>query len=165
MARPLILDRYRPIATSGVGGTGIVQIAWDTRIQRRVAIKRLPLGNDPAVASRGLAEARTAAMLSHPTIVSVLDFEIEGAEALLIMEYVDGMTLAQVMDAVDGPLSLDVTAHVVHAVADALSYAHENQVLHLDIKPENILISRDGLVKVSDFGLATLADSEGFAAA
>ncbi len=164
MERQLILNRYRPLAVSGEGGSGIVELAWDTRIQRRVAIKRLPLGEDRSLAEEGLSEARTAAMLSHPSIVQVLDFETDADGALLIMESVDGESLAALLDE-NGPLSIDAVAAVARAVADALSYAHENQVLHLDIKPENILISRTGIVKVADFGLASLSTLEGFAQA
>lgn len=164
MERQLILNRYRPLAVSGEGGSGVVELAWDTRIQRRVAIKRLSLDKNRNLAEEGLSEARTAAMLSHPSIVQVLDFETDADGALLIMECVDGESLATLLDE-NGPLSTDAMATVAHAVADALSYAHENQVLHLDIKPENILISRTGIVKVADFGLASLSNIEGFAQA
>ena len=166
----LILNRYRPIATAGKGGYASVYVAWDTRIQRRVAIKCLPLANsaiDPATGEftvPGLAEARTAAMLSDPTIVGVLDFEIEGDMAYLIMEYVDGVTLTQLMRK-EGPLPLDVVACVFDAVAHALDSAHDNMVLHLDIKPDNVLINRQGQVKVSDFGLAQLAAEAGYGSA
>ena len=77
MPGPLILDRYRPLGTAGSGGSGTVQICWDTRIQRRVAIKRIPIPeSSPDGSIPGLAEARTGAMLKHPNIVSVIDFEL-----------------------------------------------------------------------------------------
>ena len=295
----LILNRYKPLAKAGVGGFGTVQVAWDTRIQRKVAIKCIPLseaellraalpeadaldissdergessagsqsfgltgahaagsaassttaidpadvppwedlpeeagfagvedagvpdgsdasakptsaparevgpgfaGFDPAdpssadsfpnqllpgqsvsltnavdPASRplvrtlsripGLDEARTAAMLSDPSIVAVYDFEIQDSTAYLIMEYVEGMTLTELLRDHDDRLTLDVVAAVFEAVAHALEVAHENGVLHLDIKPDNILINASGQVKVTDFGLATLADAQGFGVA
>ena len=295
----LILNRYKPLAKAGVGGFGTVQVAWDTRIQRKVAIKCIPLseaellraalpgadaldispdergessagsqsfgltgahaagsaassataidladippwedlpveagsagvadagvpdgpdasakptnasarevgpgfaGFDPADPSRpdsfpsqllpgqsvsltnavdpasrplvrtlsripGLDEARTAAMLSDPSIVAVYDFEIQDSTAYLIMEYVEGMTLTELLRDHDDRLTLDVVAAVFEAVAHALEVAHENGVLHLDIKPDNILINASGRVKVTDFGLATLADAQGFGVA
>ena len=164
----LILDRYRPLSELGEGGYGTVVLAWDTRMQRRVAIKRLTLPLDAAGRPHrppGLAEARTAAMLNHPSIVTVFDFDTDSDEAFLVMEFVDGASLAEVLDHVGGPLTLDEAAAVVEAVASALQHAHDNGVLHLDIKPENVLIDRDGRVKVADFGLATLSSLTGHGSA
>lgn len=296
----LILNRYKPLAKAGAGGFGTVQVAWDTRIQRKVAIKCIPLSEaellraalpgadaidvspdergesaagsqdfggassahaagsaassataiDPAdvppwedlpeeagfagvedagvpdgpdasaeptsapasdaesrfagsrsadpsradafpsqllpgqsvsltdeadLASRplvrtlsripGLDEARTAAVLSDSSIVAVHDFEIQDSTAYLIMEYVEGMTLTELLRDHDDRLTLDVVAAVFDAVAHALEVAHANGVLHLDIKPDNILINASGQVKVTDFGLATLADAQGFGVA
>lgn len=110
----------------------------------------------------GLDEARTAAMLSDPNIVAVYDFEIQDSTAYLIMEYVEGMTLTELLRDHDAALTLDIVAAVFDGVAHALEVAHENGVLHLDIKPDNILINHAGQVKVTDFGLATLADASGF---
>lgn len=167
MERPLILDRYRPLETLGEGGFGSVELAWDTRIQRRVAIKRIALPRDAhghAQLPPGLSEARTAAMLSHPNIVQVFDFDTDADEAFLIMEYVDGANLAEVLTLRDR-LSLDEAAAVLDGVGDAVAFAHENGVLHLDIKPENILIDGKGRVKVADFGLADLSSVMGHQAA
>ena len=164
MPGPLILDRYRPLETSGKGGSGTVQICWDTRIQRRVAIKRNAIPNSTEDGQiPGLAEARTGAMLKHPNIVSVIDFETSGQEAFLIMEAIDGPTLSHVIDNTHkGELDLDIIAAVTHAVGEALDFAHENAVLHLDIKPDNILIEQSGRIKVTDFGISELSHSQGF---
>ena len=214
-SQQLILNRYRPIAEAGSGGFGTVQIAWDTRIQRKVAIKCIELdeadaaraalpgadavspagaivpawdeerglagpseelgafgedaADEPFVRSLahlpGLDEARTAAMLSDSNIVAVYDFEVQGSTAYLIMECVEGITLGQLLRRYDEQLSLDIVAAVFAAVSHALEVAHDNQVLHLDIKPDNVLINRQGQVKVTDFGLATLADASGFGVA
>jgi hypothetical protein len=163
----LILNRYRPIAEAGSGGFATVQLAWDTRIQRRVAIKCIQL-NEHDVAHgvlSGLDEARTAALLTGSNIVGVYDFEVQDTLAYLIMEYVDGLTLTQVLEQFGDQLTLNTIAAVFVAVAQALETAHENQVLHLDIKPDNILINRQGQVKVTDFGLATLSDAAGYGSA
>ena len=161
---PLILDRYRPLSTAGKGGSGTVQICWDTRIQRRVAIKRISIPeSSPDGTIPGLSEARTGAMLKHPNIASVIDFETSGQEAFLIMEAIEGPSLSQVIDnAHRGELDLDIIAAVVDAVAEALDFAHENAVLHLDIKPDNILIDQSGIVKVTDFGISELSHAGGF---
>ena len=198
----LILNRYRPIAQAGSGGFGTVQVAWDTRIQRRVAIKCIQLDESQAFRALqveaqavhgdpygygdadpygydeprdqyavslenlpGLDEARTAAMLSDPNIVGVYDFAVQGATAYLIMEYVDGTTLTGLLQQYGDRLSLNMVAAVFSSVAHALEVAHDNQVLHLDIKPDNVLINRQGQVKVTDFGLATLSDATGFGTA
>ncbi len=163
----LILNRYRPIAEAGSGGFGTVVAAWDTRIQRRVAIKQMKLDTDKdagghGVAAAGLEEARTAAMLQDQSIVGVLDFEVQGDTAYLIMEYVDGITLTKLMRDYGDHMNPDIVAAVFQGVAHALQVAHSNQVLHLDIKPDNILITRQGTIKVTDFGLAKLSDAAGF---
>jgi eukaryotic-like serine/threonine-protein kinase len=162
--QPLILDRYRPLETLGEGGYGSVVLAYDTRMQRRVAIKRLPFPSDRSgrpVAPAGLAEARTAALLNHPSIVTVHEWDTDSDEAFIIMEHVDGATVADLLRASDGPFTLDETAAVVEAVADALEFAHDNGVLHLDVKPDNVLVTRDGRVKVADFGIAALSTAAG----
>ncbi|MEG0072080.1 MAG: serine/threonine-protein kinase [Raoultibacter sp.] len=169
----LILNRYRPISEAGSGGFATVQLAWDTRIQRRVAIKCIRLDESDItrdleghpIASAmvpGLDEARTAALLSDSNIVGVYDFEMQGNFAYLIMEYVDGMTLSDFMAQCGDSMTLDIVAALFTSVAHALEVAHENQVLHLDIKPDNVLINRQGQVKVTDFGLAALSDASGF---
>lgn len=109
----------------------------------------------------GLDEARAAATLTDESIVGVYDFEIRDTTAYLIMEYVEGLTLTQFVSVYDSTLTLDMIAAVLQAVSRALGVAHENGVLHLDIKPDNVLINAKGQVKVTDFGLATLADASG----
>ena len=167
-AEEVLLNRYRVLARRGTGGFGTVCTCWDTRLQRRVAIKRIPVmdagdGISPSTAEEALGEARTACLLAHPNIVSVLDFEIEGAYAYLIMEYVDGLNLAELLARVEGgTLSHDECAHMVASIGRALTFAHENGVLHLDIKPTNIMVDRRGIVKLADFGMATLASAAGY---
>lgn len=109
----------------------------------------------------GLDEARTAAKLSDSRIVTVYDFEVRDRTAYLIMEYVEGITLTELLADYADVLTLDMVTGVFEAVAGALMVAHKAGVLHLDIKPDNILINREGQAKVTDFGLATLADASG----
>lgn len=175
----LLLDRYVVLDEAGSGAFGSVVLAWDTRIQRRVAIKCMPLEDNESLPSQGasilvderpfdtscvagLDEARTAAMLSDASIVSVYDFEVSNNMAYLILEYVDGMTLADLLAQYPDEINADIVAYVFKTVAHALTVAHKHHVLHLDIKPENVLIDRQGQVKVTDFGLARLATESGY---
>ena len=166
-----LLKRYRPLETRAAGGFGSVEVCLDARLQRRVAIKRMPLSSaqNPGASettATALAEARTASMLQHPNIVQVIDFTYDEAYAYLVMEYVDGMSLEEFLAGVDGhSLTFDEAAAVADALAQALAFAHENGVLHLDIKPANVLIDRAGHVKLTDFGMAALASSAGFGGA
>ncbi len=169
----ILLDRYRVLARRGNGGFGTVCTCWDTRLQRRVAIKRMPLlgaSETPGVLAstvdEALSEARTACLLAHTNIVTVHDFEIEGDYAYLVMEFVDGLNLSELLARVEGGyLTYAEAAHMVSSLAKALHYAHENGVLHLDIKPTNIMIDRQGTVKLADFGMATLASAAGYGGA
>ena len=156
----LLFDRYRVISQLDEGGSGTVLLAWDQRIARRVALKRLELAGDRRAAQASLQEARIAALLQHPHIVQILDFETieDGSAAYLIMEYLDGITLA---DVPSEDLNTDIVAAVIETVGAALSFAHENGVLHLDVKPNNILIDHNGQIKLADFGLSLLSDRSG----
>lgn len=166
MERPLILNRYRPLEEKAQGGFSTVEVAWDTRMQRRVAIKRIPLDDEDISTSQTvLEEARTAALLSNPSIVDVLDFERDANEAFIIMQYVDGPTLTGLIEQEGGMLDIDEAAAIVASVSEALEFAHENQVLHLDVKPDNILIDRSGRVMVTDFGISELASAAGYGTA
>ena len=162
----LLLDRYILQESLGDGASAEVNLAWDTTMQRNVAIKRIPL---PDVAVRanmpGLEEARTAAKLHDSRIVSVYDFAEGDNEALLIMEFVDGLSLGELMDRIPRRLSLDEIASIVQNVGKALQHAHSSKVLHLDVKPDNILIDTTGLSKVTDFGIGKLAQAGTFGAA
>ncbi len=184
----LILDRYRVINEAGSGGYATVQHGYDTRLKRDVAIKCIPLSPAEEAQARlmeiesqlqgdgsledegvvdepnaipGLEEAQTAAHLSDANIVTVYDCEVHEGVAYIIMEYVEGMTLTEVLDEVGDDISLDMVASVVSSIAHALKVAHGKEVLHLDIKPDNVIINKQGVVKVTDFGLATLMDASG----
>ncbi len=168
----LLLNRYRVLARRGTGGFGTVCTCWDTRLQRRVAIKRMPLvsadpdGIPASTVDEVLREARTACLLAHPNIVSVLDFEHDDSYAYLIMEYVDGLNLAELLARVEGGrLTHEECSHILTSCARALAYAHENRVLHMDIKPTNIMIDRMGTVKVADLGMAELGAAAGYGGA
>ncbi len=151
--------RYKITRRLGRGAYGEVYKAQDTLLNRVVAIKRIRLdrlGNTEQlseVRARFLREAQVAARLQHTGIVTVYDVVALQDTSYLIMEYVEGRTLAQLL-ASPKKLSASETVHLLCQVADALSVAHSQKVVHRDIKPANILVSSSGVAKVADFGVA-----------
>ena len=148
------LGPYEIVDTLGAGGMGTVYRAQDTRLHRPVAIKvvsgGLPAGRDGDALER---EARAVAALNHPHICALHDLRREKDISFLVMEYVDGETLADRI--ARGTLPLRAVVHYSIQIAEALDHAHRHGVLHRDLKPANIMLTRAG-VKVLDFGLATL---------
>lgn len=140
----------------GRGGMGAVYKARQTKLGRYVALKILPpdFGKEPTFAARFEREARALALLNHPGIVAIYDFGDVGALFYFLMEYVDGGNLWQLQQAAR-PAPEEVL-RIVAQICDALQYAHEEGVIHRDIKPQNILLDRRGRVKIADFGLAKL---------
>ncbi len=156
------LGRYELIRLLGKGAMGAVYLANDPTIRRQVAIKTLSLSelgdNRDELRQRFLLEAETAGKLQHPNIVSVYDVGEDGELAYIAMDYVPGGTLADWTDE-DQLLELATLYSLLEQVCDALSYAHQQGVIHRDIKPGNILYDPDeGTIKVTDFGIARLAD-------
>lgn len=144
----------------GAGGMGEVYRAWDTKLGRDVALKILPHVHaaDPERIARFEREARILASLNHPHIAAIHGFEDSGAIHALVLELVDGPTLAERINV--GPVPLDETMSIALQIIDALDAAHERGVVHRDLKPANIKVRPDGTVKVLDFGLARLIEPE-----
>jgi serine/threonine protein kinase len=142
----------------GRGGMGIVYKARQPRLNRLVALKIIApeREKDPAFAARFEKEAQALARLSHPNIVTVHDFGQAGGLYYLLMEYVDGVTLRELLAA--GRISPREALAIVPQICDALQFAHDQGIVHRDIKPENILMDRRGRVKVADFGLAKIIE-------
>jgi predicted Ser/Thr protein kinase len=140
----------------GRGGMGAVYKARQKELDRVVALKILPpeVGNDAAFAERFTREARALAKLHHPNVVTLFEFGRADGLFFFLMEYVDGVTLRQLLNT--GRVSSREALAIVPQICDALQYAHDHGIVHRDIKPENILIDRRGAVKVADFGLAKL---------
>jgi eukaryotic-like serine/threonine-protein kinase len=149
--------RYELVAQIARGGMAIVYRAHDRQLDRVVAVKvpRPEFASDPAFAEQFRREALAAARLSHPNIVAVHDSGSERGLPWIVMEYVPGQTLRDLLNRV-GRLDLETTAELVGAVAEALDHAHHAGVAHLDMKPENVLLTDDA-VKVADFGLVRAA--------
>ena len=149
--------RYRIVRRLGAGGTAAVYLAEDERLGRQVAVKRLHGAEvTEETAERLRREARIMASLRHPNLVKVFDMLIEGEDVLLVMEYVPGETLGDVVRA--GPLAPRRAIALLEPVAAALDHAHEHGVVHRDVKPSNILVGASGVVKLADLGLATAAE-------
>jgi len=148
------LGPYEIVAGIGAGGMGEVYRARDTRLNRDVAIKILPdsFAADPERIARFQREAQVLASLNHPNIAQIYGVEQTADVRALVLEFVDGPTLADRIAL--GPVPLDEALHIAKQVADALEAAHDLGIIHRDLKPANIKLRPDGAVKVLDFGLA-----------
>jgi len=149
----LLLERYKILEPLGEGGSSKVVKAFDNKMERTVAIKMIPAGRRTAV--RALREAKTVALLNHPNIVTLYEFEQSDGYYYLIMDYVEGLSLAALLQEM-GRLPIEAALAVAIQVCDALEFAHKSDVIHRDIKPANLRILADGRVKVMDFGIARL---------
>ena len=153
-------NRYEILERIGTGGMAVVYKAKCHYLNRLVAIKILKsdLAQDEDFRRRFNAESQAVAQLSHPNIVSVYDVSKGGDVEYIVMELIDGITLKQYMEK-RGQLSWRESLHFITQIMRALSHAHSRGIVHRDIKPQNIMVLRDGSVKVADFGIACLADS------
>ena len=154
----LILDeRYEILELIGEGGMAVVFKALDLRLNRNVALKvmREEIMDDEEFCNRFYAESHAVAMLSNPNIVAVYDVSNREDIEYIVMELVEGITLRQYMDR-RGALAWREVLHFSGQVARALAHAHERGIVHRDIKPQNIMMLRDGTAKVADFGIAAL---------
>ncbi len=153
-AGPLLKNRYRLGRVLGRGGMCIVYQAWDTRLQRDVAIKRLepPLNQDARTRARFDREGRALARLSHPNLVTLIDRGSTESDEYLVFEYVEGRSLKEIIK--EKPLDLATFGNIAGQVVEGLAAAHLAGIVHRDVKPQNILVDRQGHAKVTDFGIA-----------
>jgi eukaryotic-like serine/threonine-protein kinase len=156
-----IVGRYRIEGRLGVGGMSTVQLAFDQRLERYVAIKLLAehLADDPTFVSRFRREALSAARLVHPNIVQVFDFGFDehARQHFIVMEHVAGHSCAELLRD-HGPMGVEQAVDVVTQSCRGLDYAHRNGVVHRDVKPGNLLVSDSDVVKLADFGIARATD-------
>ena len=155
MLGKLLANRYRIGDRIGGGGMALVYRAEDLQLGRDVAVKvlRTQFGSDEEFVRRFRREAQNAASLSHPNVVQIFDVGQEEDQYFIVMELVEGKTLKELIHE-QGPLPVAEAGRIAMEILGALSHAHRNRIVHRDIKPHNILIARDGRVKVTDFGIA-----------
>lgn len=160
MRFPNLEDKYEIVRPLGEGGMGVVYLAVQKPLNRKVAIKSIApyLARDPQIRERFATEAAVLARLNHPNIVTLYDY-IEEKDALyLIMEYVEGQPLSELLQG--GALPLELVQKYFTQILEAFSYAHEQGIIHRDIKASNIMITAGGRVKILDFGVARLLESD-----
>ena len=157
----LLDNRYEILEVIGTGGMAVVYKAKCHRLNRLVAIKILKdeFSKDEEFRRRFQAESQSVAMLSHPNIVSVYDVSSSGDIDYIVMELIDGITLRQYMEK-KGVLNWRETLHFSMQIAKALEHAHSRGIIHRDIKPHNIMVLKNGSVKVTDFGIARVVSSQ-----
>ncbi len=157
MSAAEIAGRYRLESRLGFGGMSTVHLAFDRRLERQVAVKLLAehLAEDPTFVSRFQREAQAAARLVHPNIVQVFDSGLDErtGQHFIVMEYIEGQSCAEVLRDY-GWVEVQEGVSIVEQACEGLHYAHRNGVVHRDVKPGNLLRSRDGVVKLADFGIA-----------
>src|SRR5215831_6343298 len=148
-------NRYEVERDLAKGGMADVFVAYDRQLKRRVAVKVLfaEFARDPSFVERFRREAQSAASLNHPNIAAVYDWGQERGTYFIVMEYVEGRSLRDIIRA-EGRIPAHETARVAAEIADALAFAHRHGVVHRDIKPGNVLITATGQVKLTDFGIA-----------
>lgn len=155
------IGKYRILERIGVGGMGKVYLCENPRMNRRVAIKILPISTalEPGVLERFEREAKLAATLAHPNIVRTFDIDRDDDLHFIVMEFIEGQTLQQLV-AETGPMSFPLACDCIRQVAIGLQHAHEVGLVHRDIKPANIMIDANGVAKLLDLGLARAPDDE-----
>ena len=160
MSEKILAGRYRLIEQIGMGGMAIVYRAEDLNTGHNVAVKvlRPEFNEDSEFVSRFQREAEAASKMTHHNIVNLLDVGMDGDNRYLVMEYVQGKTLKEVIQE-RGRLSAPLACQIAIRILSALEHAHRNGIVHRDIKPQNILVHADGHIKVADFGIARIADS------
>jgi serine/threonine-protein kinase len=158
---PIANGRYTLSTTLGKGGMATVYGGFDTMLEVERAVKVLSptLCSNDKVQKRFMAEARAMAKLRHPNIVTIFDVGIDGETPYIVMEKVDGGAVIDWLDH-HGPQSPDVAGHIILGVLAGLQASHDRGIVHRDIKPHNMLLTRDGLVKITDYGIANVAEDE-----
>jgi serine/threonine protein kinase len=152
---PPMANRYQLQQTLGSGGMAVVYKAWDLRLERPVALKilRRDFSNDPSLSERFRLEAKAAANLSHPNIVTVYDFGLDDGRLYIVIEYIPGTDL-KTMIKHHGRFSIDEAIPLIVQACAGIGYAHRAGLVHCDVKPHNMLVTPDQRLKVTDFGIA-----------
>ncbi len=163
MAEKIYAERYEIIEEVGQGGMATVYRALDRRLGRTVALKVMHpfLAGKEHNRRRFHREAQVVGKLEHDNIVQIYDYSgIDSREAFIVSEFIDGETLRDFVEGASGLLLTEIAAMILHPLARALGYAHDNGVIHRDVKLENVMVRKDGVIKLTDFGIAQVIDTE-----
>jgi serine/threonine-protein kinase len=155
--RPTEIGRYQLVDQIGQGGMGSLFLAWDPVLERQIAIKLLRDDSDE-LRERFAREARSVARLRHPNIVTVFDVGEQDGQPFIAMEYIQGQTVADLIRG-GAPLGLARKLELIEDLCSGLGFAHKAGIVHRDVKPANIMVERDGVLKILDFGIARIAES------
>src|SRR5713226_2063011 len=156
---PTTIGRFQIISPIARGGMGMLYRAWDPKLDRHVAIKLLNEDNEE-LRQRFAREARSAARLRHPHIVTIFDVGEDNGRPFMAMEYVHGKTVSELIRG-RAPLVTRRKLELIEELCDGLGFAHKAGIVHRDIKPANIMVDVNGELKILDFGIARLAESAG----
>lgn len=160
------ISHYKILEKLGEGGMGVVYKAHDTKLDRHVAIKFLPLHLSASAESKArfIQEARATAALNHPNILGIYEVDEQNGSLFFVMEYIEGTTLKQYISNLKSGRGITVKQSIewTAQIAEGLKAAHEKNIVHRDIKPANIMLAKDGKLKIMDFGIAKLKNSSGF---
>ena len=157
---PIINNRYQIFSTVATGGMAVVYNAQDLILERRVALKILKkeLSDDQAFQNKFRAEAKASAKLTHPNIVTTFDFGFDSDRLYIVMEYIDGTDLKTIIKNTPS-MPFSQAMHFILQACSGLSYAHSSGFVHCDMKPQNLLVSKIGILKITDFGIARALDT------
>jgi serine/threonine protein kinase len=157
---PLISSRYQILDTIATGGMAVIYKAQDIVLERQVALKVLKkeLSIDEQFRIKFRSEAKASAKLIHPNIITVFDFGFDGEHLYLVMEYIDGVDLKTIINE-DGPINLNQALDYLIQAGKGLGFAHNSGFVHCDVKPQNMLVTKSGVLKITDFGVARALES------
>ncbi|MDP2965730.1 MAG: protein kinase [Pelolinea sp.] len=157
---PIVNNRYQIFSTIATGGMSVIYNAQDLMLERKVALKILKkeLSRDQTFQNKFRSEAKASASLIHPNIITTFDFGFDGDRLYIVMEYIDGADLKTIINQ-NSPLSISQALDYLLQASKGLEFAHQSGFVHCDVKPQNMLVSKSGILKITDFGIARALDT------
>ena len=157
---PIVNNRYQIFSTIATGGMAVIYNAQDLMLERKVALKILKkeLSQDQSFQNKFRSEAKASASLIHPNIITTFDFGFDGDRLYIVMEYIDGADLKTIINQ-NNPLGISKALDYLLQASNGLGFAHQSGFVHCDVKPQNMLVSKSGILKITDFGIARALDT------